>query len=119
MLIRRLSLCAWSSPFYCTLACDEVFAVSEDVPKMTPTYPQEDRDRSFFLVVSGQAQFLANWTRFKDHLQDNVENQPGWANVFDNQRQGKVQGWASLKNGEDAVTALSMCSSATCSETCN
>ena len=86
---------------------------------MTPTYPQEDRDRSFLLVVSGrihQAQFLASWT--KDYLRM-VEIQAGWADVCDTQRQGKVQGWASLKKREDAVAAFGMCSSATCAETCN
>jgi len=89
---------------------------------MTPTYPQEDRDCSFLLVVSGwihQASFLASWQEFKDNMREIVvKAQPGWADVYANQ-QGKMQGWASLRHREDVVAAFSMCSSATCAETCN
>ncbi|KAL5427616.1 hypothetical protein PMIN06_012870 [Paraphaeosphaeria minitans] len=63
---------------------------------------RNDADGDYLLVVSGQAPYLADWKRFKDHIRKVVKEQPGWANVCEGKVRGDMQGWCRLKDKEDA-----------------
>jgi hypothetical protein len=79
--------------------------------------PQHDGGGDFLLIISGSkrnAPYLAGWQEFKDHMRGIVKEQPGWADVFQSQRPGEMQGWARLRGREDADAAYSKCASATC-----
>jgi hypothetical protein len=72
----------------------------------------KDGDGDFLLVVSGStlsAPYLAGWQEFKDHIRQVVKEQPGWVDVYSSQSQhrGEVQGWARLRDREDADAAYS------------
>jgi hypothetical protein len=72
----------------------------------------KDGDGDFLLVVSGStrsAPYLAGWQEFKDHIRKVVKEQPGWVDVYSSQSQhrGEVQGWARLRDREDADAAYS------------
>ncbi|KAH8723946.1 hypothetical protein GQ44DRAFT_619175 [Phaeosphaeriaceae sp. PMI808] len=75
----------------------------------------EGGDGEFLLVISGptrNAPYLADWQGFKDNIRKVVKEQPGWVDVHANQggqilRRGDRQGWARLKEKEDADAAYS------------
>lgn len=67
----------------------------------------------YLLVASGslrKAPYLTDWKAFKDHLRTVVKDQPGWANVCAGSIPGQVQGWCSLKDGNDADAVFGSCS---------
>lgn len=66
----------------------------------------------FLLVIAGSIRFapyLTGWRRFKDHIREIVEGQPGWVDVYasQSQRREEMQGWARLKSVGDADAAYS------------
>jgi hypothetical protein len=70
-------------------------------------------DGDFLLVISGSTRsspFLAGWQKFKDHIRKVVQEQPGWVDICSSQSQlrGEMQGWARLRDREDADAAYSM-----------
>ncbi|KAH3911130.1 hypothetical protein HBI56_000120 [Parastagonospora nodorum] len=70
----------------------------------------KDGDGDFLLVISGStrsASYLTGWQEFKDHIRKVVKEQPGWVDVYSSQsqRRGEMQGWARLRDKEDADTA--------------
>ncbi|KAF2819873.1 hypothetical protein CC86DRAFT_361252 [Ophiobolus disseminans] len=70
----------------------------------------KDGDGDFLLVISGSMRhtpYLAGWQEFKDHIRKVVKEQPGWVDVFSSQsqRRGEMQGWARLRDREDADAA--------------
>ncbi|KAF1913714.1 hypothetical protein BDU57DRAFT_319571 [Ampelomyces quisqualis] len=70
----------------------------------------KDGDGDFLLVVSGStrsASYLSGWQEFKDHIRKVVKEQPGWVDVYSSQsqRRGEMQGWARLRDREDADAA--------------
>jgi hypothetical protein len=72
----------------------------------------KDADGDFLLVISGltrYAPYLTGWQHFKDHIRKVVKEQPGWVDVYSSQsqRRGEMQGWARLKDVEDADAAYS------------
>jgi hypothetical protein len=71
-----------------------------------------DADGDFLLVISGLTRFapyLTGWQHFKDHIRKVVKEQPGWVDVYSSQsqRRGEMQGWARMKDVEDADAAYS------------
>jgi hypothetical protein len=74
-------------------------------------YTWKDGDGDFLLVVSGSksnAHYLKGWQEFKDDIRKLAIEQPGWTDVHPSQSRGGMQGWAKLKNREDADAAYSM-----------
>ncbi|KAF2031264.1 hypothetical protein EK21DRAFT_63565 [Setomelanomma holmii] len=70
----------------------------------------KDGDGDFLLVISGStrhAPYLSGWQEFKDHIRKVVKEQPGWVDVVSSQsqRRGEMQGWARLRDREDADAA--------------
>ncbi|KAH7078208.1 hypothetical protein FB567DRAFT_502191 [Paraphoma chrysanthemicola] len=70
----------------------------------------KDGDGDFLLVISGStryAPYLSGWQEFKDHIRKVVKEQPGWVDVYSSQsqRRGEMQGWARLRDMEDADAA--------------
>jgi hypothetical protein len=70
---------------------------------MSSTGSWKDGDGDYLLVVSG------GWQEFKDHIRKVVKEQPGWVDVYasQSQRRGEMQGWARLRDREDADAAYS------------
>jgi hypothetical protein len=73
----------------------------------------KEGDGDFLLVISGSTRsspFLTGWQEFKDHIRKVVKEQPGWVDVYSSQSQrcGEMQGWARLRDREDADAAYSM-----------
>jgi hypothetical protein len=72
----------------------------------------KDADGDFLLVISGLTRFapyLTGWQHFKDHIRKVVKEQPGWVDVYSSQsqRRGEMQGWARMRDVEDADAAYS------------
>lgn len=72
----------------------------------------KDGDGDFLLVISGlirHAPYLTGWQEFKDHIRKVVKEQPGWVDVHSSQsqRRGEMQGWARLRDRDDADAAFS------------
>ncbi|KAL5118370.1 hypothetical protein ACEQ8H_003719 [Pleosporales sp. CAS-2024a] len=70
----------------------------------------KEGDDDFLLVISGSthnASYLTGWQEFKDHIRKVVSEQPGWVDVYSSQsqRRGEKQGWARLKERDDADAA--------------
>jgi hypothetical protein len=79
---------------------------------MSSTGSWKDGDGDYLLVVSGStrhAPYLTGWQEFKDHIRKVVKEQPGWVDVYSSssQRRGEMQGWARLRDREDADAAYS------------
>ncbi|OAL56955.1 hypothetical protein IQ07DRAFT_23494 [Pyrenochaeta sp. DS3sAY3a] len=77
---------------------------------MSSTGSSKEGAGNFLLVVSGVIQFapyLRGWQEYKDHLRRIVREQPGWVDVYpsQSQRRGEMQGWARLRDREDADLA--------------